>query len=446
MHQSRHVNKGLNIQTEIIRDHYLVSCSETGAVSLFSPAEFIAFKYLFSSDAADPGKKLRALLSDFGCDEVTISNFTEIFLKKLAQQGWFRSHLPVSEDEKLGMVYLTVTKSCNLSCVYCYVGDERRSPDFIMKYEDAESIIKKIKDYNPNARIAVTGGEPLTHPEIFKILDALDQSGLKFTLGTNALLIDDACAKKLKGFKNLSFVQASLDGITPEIHKITRGDTFHETMQGVMKLINNKVNFAIAPTIHEGNLHEIYDIARFCYSNGGFFAPNHLRKFPHSHQVQNIYLKPDSLRECIIQTFEKAGKEFSLNSPTPEFTDKACDNLPELRCKFVCGNGWSTVDLDWNGDVYPCHLLREKEFIIGNILQEEFSDIFDRSRSGKTRVKSYDIPKCKDCPFVSTCAGGCRASAFFTKGTLAAEDEYCEILYKFEVEKLFLKKDIHFHF
>lgn len=436
----------LKIHTEIIHDHYLVSCSETGAMSLFSSAEYIAFHYLLRRPDEDQNKALHALLLDYGCDERTISNFSEFFVKKISQQGWFRNDFPNSVARQLEMVYLTITTHCNLSCAYCYVGDERRDPAFIMEFDDAKIIINKISNFNPHASVAVTGGEPLTHPDIFKILDSLDQSGLKFTLGTNATLIDETCAKKLKAYKNLLFVQASLDGITHETHEVTRGNTFHETMKGIRNLIKEKVMFAIAPTLHEGNLHEMYDIACLAYDNGGFFAPNHLRKFPHSLQVQSINLQPASLRKCIIQTFERTGKEYNTRSRTPECADIDCENLPEMRCKFVCGNGWQTVDLDWNGDVYPCHLLREKEFIIGNILTTEFTEIFDRSKNSQTRVKSYDIPKCKTCPFVSTCAGGCRASAFYTTGTLAAEDEYCDILYKFEVEKLFLKKGIPFHF
>jgi radical SAM protein with 4Fe4S-binding SPASM domain len=89
--------------------------------------------------------------------------------------------------------------------------------------------------------------------------------------------------------------------------------------------------------------------------------------------------------------------------------------------------------------------LREKDFINGNILVEGFSEILERGRVSKTRVKAYEIPKCRDCPFVATCAGGCRASAFYNLGTCAAEDEFCDILYKFEVDKLFLRKNIPFH-
>ena len=250
--------------------------------------------------------------------------------------------------------------------------------------------------------------------------------------------------KNLRDILNLVHVQASLDGITPEVHSITRGNSYQATINGINNLAKYKVCYSLAPTLHQGNLHEILDIARFAYCNGGFFSPNHLRKFPHAPNACNVSLEQESLRKIIIETFEKIRKEFD-NTNEPEMFDNNSENIQDTRCRYVCGNAWYNVDIDWNGDVYPCHLLREKEFILGNILKEDFPDILEKGRNSKTRVRAYEIPKCRECPFVATCAGGCRASAFYNDGTLAAEDEFCEILYKFEVDKLFLKKNLSFH-
>jgi radical SAM protein with 4Fe4S-binding SPASM domain len=432
----------MDFSTELIHGHYLVSSCSTGAVSLFTPAEYLSFHYIINTREKDRRDILRKVLSEFGCSEEKIVSFTDLFLRKLTKQGWFRNSLNDTDTEKAQVIYFTVTTKCNLSCIYCYIGDERRQSDHWMSVTDAVIILKKIREFNPSARIIVTGGEPLTHPWVFEIFNTLEEYGMKFTLGTNAVLIDQSCAERLKGYKNLTFVQASLDGITPEVHAITRGNTWNETMKGIRNLIEQKVPFSIAPTLHEGNLHEIPNIARFTYSNGGIISPNHLRKFPHAPYVHNISLNPESLRKCIIETFDLVNKKFHHDVQTAEVQDQKCEDLRDSRCRYVCGNAWYTFDIDWNGDVYPCHLLREKDFILGNILSEEFPVILERGKQSKTRLKAYEIPKCKRCPFVSTCAGGCRASAFYTKGTFAAEDEFCDILYKFEIDKLFQSKGL----
>lgn len=425
-----------------IHGHYLVSSSSNGAVSLFTPAEYLAFRSILDTPAAEHGRILKELLESYGCNQEQTEGFIGIFLRKIRQQGWLRESFGESDPEMLGMVYLTVTTGCNLSCIYCYVGDDRRNPDQRMRLPDAVSILQKIKDFNPSARIAVTGGEPFTHPDIFQILDTLEEFGLKFTIGTNAVLVDEGCAGKLGEYRNLIYVQASIDGMSCEVHSLTRGPTWNQTMQGILNLAKFNLPFALAPTLHQGNLHEMPAMARFAYSHGGFFAPNHLRKFPQAHRVDSIQLRPASLRQCILETFGGTAGECQCRSLPAGLKEENSSEIVERRCRYVCGNAGYTIDVGWNGDVYPCHLLKDADFILGNILREEIPLIMERGKGGKSRVRSYEIEKCRECPFVGTCGGGCRASAYYTRGTFSAEDEFCDILYQFEVDKLFDSKGL----
>ena len=66
----------------------------------------------------------------------------------------------------------------------------------------------------------------------------------------------------------------------------------------------------------------------------------------------------------------------------------------------------------------------------------------NRGRNSASRARSYEIPACSQCPFVATCAGGCRASAYYNHGTFLGEDEFCRALYQFEIDKLLLSKGI----
>lgn len=430
------------VRTKAVNGHYLVSRPSTGAVSLFSPAEYLVFMCLRESSDIEPAKVIHRVMDGYGCTEDQIARFTGVFLKKLEQQGWLRTHREDFNTPCLQSVYFSITTGCNLSCRYCYIGDGRRQSDHLMPLGDALLILDKIKEFNPEPGIAVTGGEPFTHPDLFSILDALEQRGLRFTIGSNATLLDGQAARRLKHYRFLDHIQVSIDGMTPEVHAITRGDSWHATMTGIRNLISERVPFSLAPTLHSGNLHEANSIARYACANGGFYAPNHLRRFPHAPNLGNISLSPGELRNSIISTFgegkKEAGPEQTRHASDPEHPDAR----QRTRRRHVCGNAWYSVDIDWNGDVYPCHLLREKEFIIGNILTEEIPVIMERGKSSRTRVKAYDIPRCKECPFVATCAGGCRASGYYNVGTFAAEDEFCEILYQFELDKLFHAKGL----
>lgn len=64
---------------------------------------------------------------------------------------------------------------CNLRCRYCdtsYAFDAKEATDM-----SVEDIVKELKDYGVSS-ITITGGEPLVHPQIADLLEALDTSGL----------------------------------------------------------------------------------------------------------------------------------------------------------------------------------------------------------------------------------------------------------------------------
>jgi radical SAM protein with 4Fe4S-binding SPASM domain len=430
-----------DVRTVAVDGHYLVSRPSTGAVSLFTPAEYLVFMCLLESDGSDPAAVIRRVMGCYGCSEDQVVRFTGVFLKKLEQQGWTRTQREELDTPCLQSVYLSITTGCNLTCNYCYIGDSRRHNDQRMPPDHALRILDKIKAFGADPGFAVTGGEPFTHPGIFVILDALEQRSLRFTIGSNATLIDGPAAAKLKNYMFLDHIQVSIDGMTPEVHALTRGDTWHATISGIRNLITEGVPFSLAPTLHSGNLHEVTGIARFARENGGYYAPNHLRRFPHAPNLGEISLSPCELRNSIIGTFGEVKRENGRLKTHGGYTPEHPEARQQTRRRHVCGNAWYSVDIDWNGDVYPCHLLREKEFIIGNILTEEIPVIMERGKRSRTRVKAYDIPGCRECPFVATCAGGCRASGYYHKGTFAAADEFCEILHQFEIDKLFYAKD-----
>ncbi|MEO1370267.1 MAG: SPASM domain-containing protein, partial [Acidobacteriota bacterium] len=76
--------------------------------------------------------------------------------------------------------------------------------------------------------------------------------------------------------------------------------------------------------------------------------------------------------------------------------------------------------------------------LIGNIFEEDFASIFQRVEDRGIRVKSNEIEQCSGCKFVSNCAGGCRAGAWFTYGTLEHHDELCEVNYASNLSRLLI--------
>lgn len=428
------MGKKKDILIESFGEQHLASNPEIGALSFLNPWELIAFQ-LFQESPTHRGP-LQTFFEQFGGDDETASVKTAEFLLKMKNDGWLRHRIPEVESKRLQVIYFTVTLDCNLFCPYCYQGQANRIKKR-MSISDAEIILDRIKEINSNCHIVVTGGEPFIHKKIFDIIEKIQEKGFHFTILTNGTLINQSTAERLVQYSQLTNVQVSIDGMTEKTHAITRGESFKETMAGILYLINYEIPFSLAPTIHEGNLHELYDLAFFAYSNNGTLSPNNLRVFPHCAQHE-LRLTNETLYRTVKELDRRLLHDFGekLKECKKDVQYESSENLSNKREKFICGMAHSIVDINWNGDVFPCHLLREKKFILGNLLTESFETIFQRVEKMGIRVFSYDIPKCKECKFVSTCGGGCRAGSYYNYGSFMREDNLCEILYKSEIDKL----------
>jgi radical SAM protein with 4Fe4S-binding SPASM domain len=297
-----------------------------------------------------------------------------------------------------------------------------------------EFIVLKIKEINPDCRIIITGGEPFLNKKILNFCNFIEKQKMSFSILTNGSLIDDHTASVLSDFSNLINVQVSIDGISEEIHNLTRGKTYNKTMNGINTIIKRHVPFSLAPTMHDRNLEEMKAIACYAFENDGGFTPNNLRNFSH----------------CTLDGFSLSDKNFLKTMNEVENHLKAkfkAEKLIEQKLRtfinketnrdhFICGVACDVFDINWNGDVYPCHLLRDEKLVLGNFLQDDIQPIVLKIDELKIRKKTFEIEKCKSCHFMSLCGGGCKAAAYYRYGSFKNEDPLCAVLYENELNHL----------
>ena len=234
----------------------------------------------------------------------------------------------------------------------------------------------------------------------------------------------------------LENIQISIDGATREVHATTRGETFDCVMRGINSVANYLLPFSLAPTVHNGNVHEIGDIAYLAYSNDGDITPNNLRNIP-GNNMEGLRLSPSNLIEA-LRLIGHAQRSFGLQELGKQDVrkEKSRESGSPVYRKTVCGAGRSVVAIDYKGNVFPCHVLERSEMQIGNALKDEWAAILSSAERLGVRCSSFDIPKCNSCHFATTCAGGCRADAFFHNGTFLAQDSLCETMYDLNMKTL----------
>ncbi len=57
-----------------------------------------------------------------------------------------------------------------------------------------------------------------------------------------------------------------------------------------------------------------------------------------------------------------------------------------------------------NGNVYPCQSYFQS---FGNILKDDWKKIWNHPLARQIRERAYVEPKCKNCPQLHICGGGC---------------------------------------
>jgi MoaA/NifB/PqqE/SkfB family radical SAM enzyme len=113
-------------------------------------------------------------------------------------------------DRKPLQCSLYVTDRCNLDCAYCTEYDNSRPHPSL---DDLKKWVRKIRELG-TMRIALVGGEPLTHPNIVELVRYCRELGFATSLTTNGFLLTRELVAKLED-AGLQVMQISVDRMTP---------------------------------------------------------------------------------------------------------------------------------------------------------------------------------------------------------------------------------------
>ena len=98
-----------------------------------------------------------------------------------------------------------------------------------------------------------------------------------------------------------------------------------------------------------------------------------------------------------------------------------------------CPVGHNLICIAPNGDIFPCAALMAEQFRLGNILTDNFSELWKNNWLLKNlrSIKKLVEGKCSACKRLDFCRGGCRGIAYaLNKKSFYASDESCQ--YKME--------------
>lgn len=314
------------------------------------------------------------------------------------------------KEPQLRSLFLELTLRCNENCIHCgsHCNEVRSEEMPVQVYYDLLDKIKR--DFGTKGlMLCITGGEPLLRREFFDIMGYAHRLGFRWGMTSNGILIDDETAKKLAecGMRTISI---SIDGLreTHDEFRRTKGG-YDLAMRGVEALIRQGSfrHVQITTVVHKGNidqLDELYDI--MCGIDIDSWRVINLEPIGRAKRHPELLPEPQDYRRLF--DFIKSKREQGMPVEYGCTHYLGLDYEREVRdWYFLCNAGVYTASVMVNGDIGAClDIERRPETIQGNILRDDFTEVWKNGFKYFRTGLSTRNGKCGSCDSREFCDGG----------------------------------------
>lgn len=325
---------------------------------------------------------------------------------------------------KINHIDFEVTPFCNENCIHCF-NHWRTSADKsndikvnnTLTAEDYLRITEKMVDLQPND-VLVTGGEPLSvFNKISRSLDLMIEHGIKLTLNTNGIFLNDEIADYISKNNIALFISLPCSDIGI-CDKITGTSGSLEKISKSILLANqHNINLAINMVVTKMNVDYIYSTAEYVKNElkrKSFAVTKAMLPCNSNHIIKDIILNYNDfqfmlnellkIRDNLKMEVDSAWEYSLCGLSNPE-------QIKQFAFRRRCRAGAEHICVNWNGDIKPCSISSN---VYGNIIKDEILDVIDRMACW--RDNSLLPKECISCKHLKYCGGGCRVDAENTYG------------------------------
>ena len=271
-------------------------------------------------------------------------------------------------------IIIEPTNICNLRCSCCPHGTnpEESRPHGFLTTEAFDKILNNI-DVDVRKICLYLHGEPFLNKKLDYFIEQISKKGITSLIYSNGYNIDTGLLEKVLAYKRTKF-HFSADILSKEHFESIRKPASYEAMLNNLDIINNlfgKHNrkFEIISLISSKDIENIRDISK------------------------EIFRRYDRLIKII----------FGSRFPWPRYIQTGGELEQRLSKKRAfCNQIQNTVSIYWNGDCSLCSHDFSGKLIVGNMLENKLSALYNSKKIRKIRKLHYfqlykKIPLCNRC-------------------------------------------------
>lgn len=255
-------------------------------------------------------------------------------------------------------IYVEITNVCNLSCFFCPATEREAT---FMDPEDFKTLAEKISPYTDYIYLHVKG-EPLLHPDLGTILDISHRQGLKVNITTNGTLI--------KKTENVLLEKPAIRQINFSLHCVNgnKKEKIHpEYLDDILSFIEKA----------KEKTDIIFSLRLWNLEKGKMFQSKNDELLQ---RIELAFSLPYRIKDMKIPGRGiKIEENIYLNQDV-EF------QWPDLKNEEIGGEGFcyglrTQLGILADGTVIPCCLDGEGVISLGNVFQENLSEILNKPKT-----------------------------------------------------------------
>lgn len=335
-------------------------------------------------------------------------------------------------------VYWEMTQACALACRHCRAEAQPDPDPLELTFEEGKAFLRQMLDFgDPLPQLILTGGDPLTRPDLYDLIDEAHRLGIGVSItpaATPALTREVLARLKQHHVEGLGL---SLDGSTAARHDAIRGvaGTFERTMQAVRWAqeleIPLQVNTLVAAETAE-DIPAVYEVLKpYAVSRWSLFF---LIAVGRGKVLQPLSpVEAEKLMGWIFDT-SRAAPFLVATTEAPSYRRVALERMRAAGMSgeaikrsgayrsFGIRDGHGIVFVSHTGDICPAGFL---PLAAGNVRRDRIADVY---RHAPLFRSLHDVTQlegaCGICEYAALC-GGSRSRAFGVSGNPLATDPLC---------------------